>query len=188
MTGREADESAKRGIATHYFMQFCDLELLEKYGSKKELMRLVERGYISERDGERVRLSEIDKFVRSELFRDMRSAVRVHRELRFNVRLPATLFTENEERRAAYSDSKVLVQGVIDCIVEYPDGTIGLYDYKTDRLTREELRDSSLAEKKLRDKHSLQLGYYAVAVERIFGKRPDRVEVYSLPLGRTVKM
>ena len=35
-------------------------------------------------------------------------------------------------------------------------------------------------------KHSLQLSYYAKAVELIFGKYPKTVEVYSLPLGDTV--
>ena len=80
----------------------------------------------------------------------------------------------------------MLVQGVIDCIVLYPDGRIGLFDYKTDRLTREELSDLELASEKLRRKHSLQLYYYSLAVERIFGRAPDRVEVYSLPLGKCV--
>ena len=67
-----------------------------------------------------------------------------------------------------------------------PDGSISLYDYKTDRLTREELSDPALAEAKLREKHSLQLSYYALAVEKMFGKKPARVEVYSMALGSTV--
>jgi ATP-dependent exoDNAse (exonuclease V) beta subunit len=78
------------------------------------------------------------------------------------------------------------VQGLIDCIVEYADGSLGLFDYKTDRLTREELEDISLAEAKLREKHSLQLSYYAMAVKEMFGKEPRVVEVYSLALGDTV--
>ena len=186
MTGSSADESAKRGIATHYFLQFCDLDHLTERGSRAELDRLLEKGFLTAVDGERVRIREIDLFTRSELFRDMRGARELYRELRFNVPLPAELFTRNEERREALRGREVLVQGVIDCIVVYPDGTIGLFDYKTDRLTREELADYSLAARKLRDKHSLQLYYYSLAVRRIFGRAPSRVEVYSLPLGRTV--
>ena len=118
----------------------------------------------------------------------MLTAKKIYRELRFNQKLPAELFTEDEERRRALSGETMLVQGVIDCIVEYPDGRLGLFDYKTDRLSKEELENEQLAEKKLRDSHRTQLIFYAEAVKRIFGKEPSRVEVYSLALGRTVSM
>ena len=66
------------------------------------------------------------------------------------------------------------------------DGNLHVIDYKTDRLTREEMLDRSLAEEKLRKSHSQQLRYYALAVEKIFGKAPTTVRVYSLMLGDTV--
>ena len=186
MSGSAAEESAKRGIATHYFMQFCNLENLEKNGARAELDRLVKEGYLSEQDGERVRLDELCAFASSPLFADMIGARALHRELRFNVRLPAVLFTEDKDRRAAYDGKSVLIQGVIDCIIEYPNGEIGLFDYKTDRLTKEELADRTVAEKVLSERHKTQLSYYALAAERIFGKFPSRVGVYSLHLGDTV--
>ena len=187
-TGNAADESAKRGIATHLFMQFCDLDLLVEKGAGDELARLKERGFVSAEDAERVRLREIEMFRRSSLIEEMRSAKKIHRELRFNVYLPAASFTTEEEKLLAYKDKQILVQGVIDCIIERSDGGITLCDYKTDRLTKEELCDRSLAEQKLRDKHSMQLGLYSMAIEQIFGKAPDRVEIYSLPLGDTVSI
>ena len=186
--GGKADESAKRGIATHYFLQFCDLDLLEKEGAARELDRLKACGFISETDAKRVRLDEIEKFRASALFGIMKSAKKIYREFRFNVRLPASHFTENEENRRLYENEDILVQGVIDCIVERDDGTLCLYDYKTDRLTREELCDRSLAEEKLRASHKMQLSLYALAAEQIFGKSPEVLEVYSLPLGDTVSM
>ena len=186
--GSDEDESAKRGIATHLFMQFCDLENLKKHGAKAELDRLKERGFISSEDYDRVRIREIELFCRSDLLASMLSARRIHRELRFNVYLPAVEFTADEKKRIAYRDRDILVQGVIDCVVEMDDGSIILCDYKTDRLTREELSDRSLAEAKLRKKHSMQLGLYSLAVEKIFGKAPSRVEIYSLPLGDTVSI
>ena len=185
-TGRASEESAKRGIATHMFLQFCDLRELEKNGAEAELSRLHSLGFLSERDKSRVRLYEIEAFRKSELFSEMMGAKRLYRELRFNLRFPASLFTENEEKRDAYKDKHVLVQGVIDCIVERQDGTLALYDYKTDRLTKEELSSRSLAEKKLRDKHSRQLSYYALAVKEMFSKYPTRVALYSLPMADTV--
>ena len=100
--------------------------------------------------------------------------------------LAAELFTTEDEKTRAYKGRGVLVQGVIDCIVELEDGTIALFDYKTDRLTREELADRTLAEAKMRDKHSEQLYYYSLAIKRIFGRAPTRVEVYSLAFGDTL--
>lgn len=186
VTGGAAEESAKRGISTHQFLQFCDLELLVEGGAEAELKRLISQGFLSEKDGERVRISEIKSFVKSQLLSDMRSAKALYRELRFNVRLPAGIFTTDPEQRAAYVNRDLLVQGVIDCIVEYPDGSLGLYDYKTDRLTAAERKAPELAYEKLRSKHTLQLSYYALAIEKMFGKKPARVGVYSLPLGKIV--
>lgn len=186
--GTRSDESAKRGIATHYFMQFCDLEHFEKKGAVAELERLVKNGFISKEDGERVRINEIEAFGKSSLFAEMKNAKRIFREFRFNAPLPAASFTADEAKREAYRDATVLVQGVIDCIIERSDGTLGLYDYKTDRLTREELADRVLAEKKLSDKHREQLMLYSLAVEQIFGRRPTRIAVYSLSLGDTVEI
>ena len=186
--GSEEDESAKRGIATHLFMQFCDLENLRDNGASSELERLKNSGFISPEDAERVRLREIELFRKSSLLCDMLSAKKIHRELRFNVYLPAKAFTSDEKKRDAYRDREILVQGVIDCIIERDDGSIILCDYKTDRLSREELGDRALAETKLREKHSMQLGLYSLAIEKIFGKVPERIEIYSLPLGDTVSI
>ena len=186
--GSEAEESAKRGIATHLLLQFCDLENLRDNGATEELERLKKLGFLSEEDARRVRIREIELFRKSDLFAEMLNAKKIYRELRFNLRLPATEFTQSEERRAAYADEEILVQGVIDCIIERNDGSIALYDYKTDRLTREEMENRDLAERKLREKHMMQLGLYSLAVKKIFEKAPKVVEVYSLPLGDTVSM
>ena len=169
-------------------MQFCDLDNLLKNGARAELDRLTSLGFVSTEDADRVRLREIELFRKSGLLTEMLSAKKVHRELRFNVYLPASEFTADEEKRRALSGKDILVQGVIDCIIEGEDGRLILCDYKTDRLTREELSDRSLAEKKLRESHSMQLGLYSLAIEKIFGRSPTRVEIYSLPLGDTVSI
>ena len=186
VTGIEKGTARKRGIATHLFMQFCDLERLVKEGAEAELSRLVKEQFISERDGERVRLDEIRLFLTSKLLREMRGAGEIWREQRFNVYLPAEEFTTEVERKTAYENEEVLVQGVIDCIYTDTEGKLHLVDYKTDRLTKEELSDKALAKQRLNEAHRTQLSYYAMAVERIFGKKPDTVRVYSLPLGDTV--
>ena len=181
-------KSRRRGIATHLFMQFFDIKGLEELDAAGELERLEKEHFISKAEAELVRLDEIRKFRSSELFSRMKGAKRLLREFRFNTALPATLFSQDAEKKAAIGERKILVQGVIDCIMENPDGTVTVIDYKTDRLTKAELENPALAEEKLRRAHSVQLGYYSLAVEQIFGKKPSSIEVYSLHLGRCVKI
>ena len=168
-------------------MQFCDLELLGKNGAKAELKRLTEAGFITSEDSARVRVSEIDAFTRSELYQRMMGAKRLYRELRFNVKLPAENFANDPKRRAALSGKEVLVQGVIDCVIEYEDGSLHLIDYKTDRLTRAELASGTGAERLIRT-HLMQLSYYKTAISLMFGKAPSKIGLYSLHLGREIEV
>lgn len=183
ISGKADDESAKAGIATHTFMQFCDFENLTNHGGESELSRLVEKGFISAENAARVRLNEIELFIKSALFKEIREAKKLYRELRFNCSLPAASFTESKEKAEALSGEEILLQGVIDCIIEKNDGSLHLIDYKTDRLTKEELCNRHLAEEKLKAAHTLQLTYYKMAIEKIFGKAPSSTRIYSLPLG-----
>lgn len=180
------EESKKRGIATHLFLQFCDFKSLKENGVERELERLVKEAFISEKDAPRVRISEIKAFMDSELFEKMLGAKKLWREFRFNTPLPAVLFTTDAEKARAYKDKNILVQGVMDCVIEESDGSLSIVDYKTDRLTPEELASREMAEKRLRDAYENQLNYYRIAAERIFGKKPKRVEIFSLHLGKCV--
>ena len=181
-----AEESALSGIATHLYLQFCDIGNLINTSASAELSRMLDEGFISEEDAKRVRLGEIEAFRASPFILRMKNAKKLWRELRFNIRLPAEDFTEDEKRKNAVSGKLILVQGVIDCIIENEDGTLSLIDYKTDRLSHEELRNKALAKAKLSRRYKSQLSYYKLAVERIFGKAPSSVEIYSLPLADTI--
>ena len=187
ISGKDDRESAKRGIATHMIMQFCDLESLA-HSTRAELSRLVSSEFISNEDADRVRIDELDAFVRSPLFAEMRGAKRLYRELRFNAKLPAERFSGDDELRPKLKGRYVLVQGVIDCIIEREDGSLHLVDYKTDRLKSAELASPELADKRLRDTHSAQLSYYSDAIFEIFGKRPAKVGIYSLHAGREIDL
>ena len=188
ISGSHEKESARRGIATHNFLQFFNLSRLAENEPEEELSELVRGDFISEENAKRVRIAEISLFKKSKLFSEMKEAKKLYREFRFSVKLPASLFTQNPEKKSLLAEETILLQGVIDCIIEDADGKLHLIDYKTDRLTKEELSDKAAAEKTLSEKHSLQLSYYARAVEKIFGKSPATLRVYSLPLGDTVNI
>ena len=116
----------------------------------------------------------------------MLKAKSIYREQRFNIKLPADKFTQNPERQSAVSNKTILVQGVIDCVIEDESGELYLIDYKTDRLTDYERRHKDAAGEKLNRAHREQLSYYKAAVKIMFGKEPQKVEVYSMQLGDTV--
>lgn len=183
ISGVDEEYSARCGIATHLFLQFCDLDYLKENGVLAELGRLSDMGFISQDMVALVRVDELALFLSSKMFSDMRGAKRLYREFRFNSRLDASHFTEDAGKKESLTGKKILVQGVIDCIIEDELGELHLIDYKTDRLTKLELADPSLAREKLKKKHSTQLGYYALACKEVFGKYPKTISVYSLPLG-----
>lgn len=181
-----ADETAaKRGTATHLFMQFFDFENAAQNGAAAELARLVEKHFLTESDAALVNLDEVEMFLKSDLFAKMHSATTIYREQRFNLTLDACDFAKDEGLKAELSGETVLVQGVIDCFFYDQNGDIILVDYKTDRVSK---NDRRAAEEKLRAAHSAQLSYYAKAVEEMCEMYPTKVLVYSLCLGDTVEM
>ena len=184
--GGERNTAAMAGTATHLFMQFCDFAALREKGPEAELARLVEGRFLSAEDASLVRLAEIGAFAASPLLDSILSAGSLWRELRFHVRLPAASLTADPLKKERYGEETVLVQGVMDGVLLTEEGELWLFDYKTDRLTRAELADRAAAERKLCERHALQLSYYAAACRRIYGRAPDRVMIYSLALGDTV--
>ena len=186
LSGKESDEGAKRGIATHLFMQFCDFDALAENGVESELKRLVDKGFLSEEDAARARVDELNTFARSDLFKQIRSSSEIHREFRFNVKLPAADFTKDESLKELLHGRELLVQGVIDCIFRDRNGDLVIIDYKTDRLSQRELEDEEEARRVILARHSEQLIYYRAAAEKIFGERISECSIYSLCSGKKI--
>ena len=179
------NSAAKRGTATHLFMQFFDFDNAAKSGARAELERLTKKHFITPDDSALVNLDEVEVFLKSKLFSDMREAKTIYREQRFNLNLDASDFANDEGLKAELSGENVLVQGVIDCFFYDQNGDIILVDYKTDRVSKSNRAE---AEAKLKEAHSEQLGYYARAIEEICGKAPKSTLIYSLCLGDTVEI
>ncbi|MBQ4150603.1 MAG: UvrD-helicase domain-containing protein [Clostridia bacterium] len=182
---KSLDDSAKRGTATHLFMQFFDFENAAENGAAAELERLKEKRFISEEDAALVNLDEVDIFLASPLFAQMRNSKKLYREQRFNLNLKASDFAADEGLKQELSGETVLVQGVIDCFFYDENGDIILLDYKTDRVFKNDIEKSK---EKLRETHLAQLKYYARAIEEICGKRPKKTLIFSLCLGDTVEV
>ena len=100
----------------------------------------------------------------------------------------ASLFTESDRLKDLVADKKIFVQGSIDLIIEKKNGELMICDYKTDRISAEEKLDPVLLAENMRKKHADQLNEYKYAVNKIFGKAPDKIYIYSVPLGVTIEL
>ena len=169
----------ERGTATHLFLQFCDFEYAERNGAKAELDRLVAKKFIPENLANILYLEELDAFLTSDLIKEIKKASKIIREQRFNLLLSPKNFTKDPEFFKNLGEEKLAVQGVIDLVLIESDGEISLFDYKTDRLSKEERANQTLAQKTLQERHGLQLSYYAHAIEELFGRKCKKVCIYA---------
>ncbi len=178
---------AERGTATHLFMQFCDFSRFLAFSHdmaktvEEEAARLSGAGFITRRAASLVDVRRIAAFFKGPVFARICAAKKVWREHRFNVTLPASDFTADIELAKALQNETVLVQGVIDCFFENPDGTLTLIDYKTDFVPSEYSAKEGRA--MLLERHRLQLMYYRAALEKISAKKVSDTLIYSFSLG-----
>jgi ATP-dependent helicase/nuclease subunit A len=180
--------AAEIGTATHLFLQYCDYQNASQNGIDAEIERLRENRFISNRVAEIINRKHLAGFFGSELFGYIKDAKKIHREFHFNAFRSAAEFSQDERIKGLIADKKIFVQGSIDLIIETTDGELILCDYKTDRISLEERADSSLLIESMKEKHGHQLDEYRLAVERIFGKAPSRVFIYSVPIGRIIEL
>lgn len=184
--GKKTADAAERGTATHEFLQFCDFERAEREGVTAELRRLIDHRFLPEEAKDAVRTEELEFFFKSDLYHALKNASSLHREVRFHLFLPASEFTEDPAFAEKLKDEKLAVQGVIDLFFTDAEGRLILCDYKTDRLTPYELSHPDAATATLAARHGSQLSYYARALREICGHYPDRILIYSLPLGKAL--
>ncbi len=182
--------AAERGTATHVCMQFCDFDYAEGHGVDAEIKRQTEQGFITEAMAGLIWRGQIAAFFRSPLYKAMRAADlrgELHREFRFNIKLPASDFTADEEKKAKLAGEYLLVQGVVDALFFDGDG-YRIVDYKTDYAVRDPDGGITAASKMLADRHRLQLSYYKQACERITGRAVTGVSLYAFCLGEEIPL
>ncbi len=156
------------GTANHLFMQFCDFENVEKNGVSAESDRLLENRMLTTAQHKLIDEKSLTRFFDSDLYKRMTGSKKLYREKRFSV-----------SDRLGESSDPILVQGVIDCFFENPDGTYTVVDYKTDRVK---------TASELVDRHRVQLDCYRRAVERMTLSEVSKTVVYSFALGREVEV
>jgi len=176
-TGGSAKLSAAaRGTATHTFMQYVDFgKAGSRDGLEAELAGMVSTGWLSEEEAQAIDIGRLESFFQSKLGLMLRSAEKVHREFRFTLLCDAA-----ECLGSDCAGEEVLLQGIIDCLVEEADG-LTVIDYKTDRVSADGAPERA-------QRYLSQIGAYARAAERIFGKPVRRRVLHFLSPGVSVEV
>lgn len=188
LLARQTPTAAEIGTATHQFLAFCDLCNLRQNGIDEEINRLVNQKFLSPEIGTLINKKAIQKLIESPLMDRIRKAKEIKREQQFSLLVPLSNLTESKDLAAKLQGHTLFVQGSIDLLLFFEDGTIELYDYKTDRIDDEERENPELLQNHLFQRHQNQLRYYAQAVEQLFGKRPDHSFIFSLSLGTSIEL
>ena len=166
----------EKGIATHLVLQYMDFA---KGGSREEIegevQRLCAQGFLSRREAEAVDVAAIARLFASDLGKRMRSCPQVLREFKFS------LLCDAEEIYGAAAGEQLLLQGVVDCCLDEPDGLV-IIDYKTDRVrTAQEIAERG-------KRYRGQILSYARAMERIHGKKVKQCLLYFITPGKTLEI
>jgi ATP-dependent helicase/nuclease subunit A len=124
----------------------------------------------------RLKLDHIYRFTQSKIALRMRKAQeggKLFREKQFVIGIKAS-----EVINEPGSEELVLIQGIIDVFFE-EDGEIVLLDYKSDIVEDEN---------QLIKRYKVQLIYYRKAIEQIFKKKVKEMLIYSLHLGKEIRI
>ncbi len=170
--------AAERGTAHHLFLQFARYEGLDTCaGVEQEIARLRSLKILSEEQADAVEPKRILRFFHSSLYQTILASGTVRREFKFSVLVPAAYFDKAAERAP---EEKVLLQGVIDCLMESEEG-FTVVDFKTDRVSEEEAYARA-------ESYREQLDAYRLAVETVFGKPVIRQVLFFLAIGVEVEV
>lgn len=167
--GEKSMSGAERGTAIHRFVALADLE----NDLSDELNDLKHRGMLTQREADSIDIKKVEDFVNSDLYALYKKADKVYKEEPFVVSVPVSEY----DKSLKTSDKTILLQGAIDALCEFEDGFV-LVDYKSDRKSPEQLIET----------YSSQLSYYAMAVEKLFGKPVKEAYIWSFGNSRKVKI
>ncbi|MFV8821544.1 UvrD-helicase domain-containing protein [Faecalibacterium sp. 9] len=185
---RDGLTAAEMGTALHAFLEHADFSALaaaKDAGGLEEAIlaerqRQVDRQLVAPEIAEKLDVSRIRRFVEGEAFAKICAADEVLRELAFITALPAEAVLAAQGTEGVRAEGEqVLVQGIADLVLVYPDH-LELLDYKTDRRKTE--ADFLRA-------YRAQLNLYALAIDKRFApKKVTYKGICSLELGKLIEV
>ncbi|KJS01591.1 MAG: ATP-dependent helicase [Peptococcaceae bacterium BRH_c4a] len=158
--------AAEAGTVLHFVMQRLNYKQVDM---EAQIEEMVAKDLLTEQQAKSVDVDKIRRFLESPLGSRLLASESVNREVPFNMEIPChELYPDM--RGEAYQGETLLLQGVIDCYFEEPDGIV-LLDYKTDYAPVGKVET-------IRERYRLQISYYARALEMLTGKKVREKYIY----------
>ena len=135
------------------------------------LEKLIAEEKLTTAEAATINVDAIRRFFETDIAVMMFNSSKIEREVPFTYSLntkdvyPDWKETENE---------KILIQGVIDCLIETENGLV-ILDYKTDNIT-EEINEETI--EKLKARYLMQVTLYKEAMENILQRKIEKTYLY----------
>ena len=172
LRGERTLTPAERGTATHIVMQYIDFACTDVDAAVADMVSL---GRLTQGEGEAVDRAAIRRFLASPLAAELRQAKNLRREYRFSLLIDGADYLGVEA-----AGEEVLLQGVVDCFFETPEGLV-VVDFKTDRVYGEEQCQRT-------EEYRSQIMAYSAALARIFRRPVCRRVLYYFSTGTAVEV
>jgi ATP-dependent helicase/nuclease subunit A len=184
------------GSAMHAYLQLVSLESVGTRSQlEAEAARLMEQKILTREEAGLLNFGHLERFWGSQLGQNVQAhRDSVVRELPFTFKLPLPLFSQLMARSAgtpnraqvdstrpdSVIDDFIVVQGVADLVLLMPN-EIQIIDFKTDRVTPEELSDRARL-------YEPQLKLYCLALSGIYRRPVSHCWLYFLTLAEPVEI
>jgi len=178
--------SAEKGTVLHFIMQHLNLrKIRDSYSDFAALKSVVEaqidtmvgKDLLTRQQAESVDIDKIIMFFVSDLGKRMLNSKAVNREIPFNMEIPCSEVLIGQDD--VCQDEAVLLQGVIDCYFEEPDGIV-LVDYKSDYVAPGGLDI-------IKKRYEYQIKCYTKAIEQLIGKDVKERYIYLFWNGQVLE-
>ncbi|SHI38264.1 helicase-exonuclease AddAB subunit AddA [Thermoclostridium caenicola] len=162
---RKGLNAAEKGTVMHFVMQHLNFK---NPNLDQQIEDMVSKDLLTRVQADSVDTDKIRRFLDSDLGKRLLACGQINREVPFNIEIPCCELYPHIQ--GDMGREPILLQGVIDCFFEEPDGLV-LIDYKTDRISPGE-------ERTIRDRYAMQIQYYAKALEILTGKKVKERYIY----------
>ncbi|GAA0177654.1 helicase-exonuclease AddAB subunit AddA [Clostridium sediminicola] len=170
--------ASEKGTLVHFVMQKIDITRVSSIEEiREQINELVNKEFISDDEAQIINPYKILNFFKSDVGVRMLKADLVKSEVPFLIEMKSTeIYKELHEEE--YGDEYILLQGIIDLFFQEGEEFV-LVDYKTDFVN-----DNNL--KEIKERYSIQLDYYASAIEKITGRKVKEKYLYLFGIDREV--
>ena len=167
---------AQKGTLIHLVFQKLDPKKEYDIDKINELLEeLVYKKIITNNEKEQINIYKILEFTKSNIWKELKNAKEIYKEKPFYMNIDAKDIYKQE------TEEKILVQGIIDLYYITKDDELILVDYKTDYVENGK-------EENLVNKYKKQLELYEKALEQALNKKVDKKYIYSVYLGKEIKV